>query len=303
MITKICYVLTSNGTDLYAKMTLVSASLSRRLYPAAEIVVLVDEVTNASLINRDSPILDLATRIVCIETDIEKAAPRSRFVKTSMRRVLDGDFVYLDADVLPIRHFDGISKIGIPMSAAPDLAESFDEPHFPKFAIERLNACGWNAPLPFYFNSGVIFMADTPIVQEFGEVWHKRWKIMWNKTGDHRDQPAFNSAIESSGVQVHSLHGCYNAATYISPWKARKAKILHYWMNAANGQVPKHTLLCHLLDSLEKTGQIDWDAVCRARKRPLSFNTWRQILISSLGPPGRPPRKWLIDWTLRRKYV
>jgi len=298
MIKQICYVLTSSGADLYAQMTYISASLSRRLYPDAQIVVLVDEVTNANLKKCDSPLLALASRIISVETGIEKEAPRSRFVKTSMRKVIDGDFVFIDADAVPIRRFDEIAETGACMAAAPDLDDLLDMPIFPSFATELLHTCGWAAPLPYYFNSGVIYMADTPAVHEFGEEWHNRWKIMWEQTGDHRDQPAFNSAIDATGVKVRTLPEAFNAALYISPWKARNAKILHYWMNADKGQILGHSLLAHLLDVYQTTGQIDWVAVDRCGERPLSFNTWREILLPLLGPGGRPPRKWLVAFSI-----
>lgn len=295
MINQICYVLASTGTDLYAQMTCISASLSRRLYPDAKIVLLVDEVTNLNLVKCRSPLLALASQTICSQTNLENAGARSRFVKTSMRRVVDGDFVFIDADALPIRKFDEIASTGAAMAAALDVDEFSGRPEFPSFAVERLRACGWSGPLPHYFNSGVVFLADTPEMRTFGDEWHRRWQRIFSATGDYRDQPAFNSAIDAVGLKVHVLPDAFNATVYISPWKARRAKILHYWMNYADGRAPENTLLAHLLKIWQENGQIDWEAVERARVRPLSFSTWREILMPLLGPRGRVPRKWLVN--------
>jgi hypothetical protein len=298
VINQICYVLSSTGTDLYAQMTCISASLSRRLYPDAKIVLLVDEVTNLNLARCQSPLLALANQTICLQTDLESAGARSRFVKTSMRQVVDSDFVFIDADALPIRKFDEIDSPGAAMAAALDLDEFSGRPRFPPFAVERLRACGWSAPLPQYFNSGVIFMADTPEMRAFGQEWHRRWQRIFAATGDYRDQPSFNSAIDAMGVKVHVLPDAFNATVYISPWKARHARILHYWMNYADGRAPENSLLAHLLNSWRATSQIDWEAVERTKKQPLSFNSWREILMPLLGPRGRIPRKWL--WNLSK---
>jgi hypothetical protein len=279
-------------------MTCISASLSRRLYPDAKIVLLVDEVTNLNLAKCQSPLLALASQIICVETGMANAAVRSRFVKTSMRQVLDGEFVFLDADALPIRKFDEIAKTGAQMAAALDLDEDCNRPLFPEFAVEKLRASGLPAPLPQYFNSGVIFMADTPGMRAFGQEWHARWQQIFATTSDHRDQFSFNSALAATGLQVSVLPDLFNATVYISPWKARNARILHYWMNAADGRAPENSLLAHLLKTWHATAQIDWQAVERAKQRPLSFNTWREILMPLLGPRGRIPRKWLVN--LRR---
>ncbi len=144
MINQICYVLTSSGTDLYAQMTLISASLSRKLYPDAQIVILVDEITDDNLIKCDSPLIKLANRIIRVETGIEKTAPRSRFVKTSVRQLVEGDFVYIDTDALPIRHFDEMTKTGAPMAAALDLNDMLDKPHLqlPSWASESIIKSG-----------------------------------------------------------------------------------------------------------------------------------------------------------------
>jgi hypothetical protein len=139
MIKQICYVLASTGTDLYAQMTCISLSLSRRLYPAAKIVVLVDEVTQANLTKCQSPLLSLASQIISVETGMPAAVARNRFIKTSMRQVLSGDFVFLDADALPIRKFDELAQTGAGLAAALDLEEFFDRPHVPTFALEGLH--------------------------------------------------------------------------------------------------------------------------------------------------------------------
>jgi hypothetical protein len=181
------------------------------------------------------------------------------------------------------------------MAASLDLDDMTWRPQQPQRDIVLLKQCGWRSPLSRYFNAGVSFHADCPEARKVGEEWHLRWKYMLAKFKDHRDQPAFNSAIDATGVKIYVLPREFNAAVYLSPWFRRNARILHYWMNASTDSAPPRTMLHRLLDVYRRSGQIDWQAVEQARERPLSFSPWREILMPLLGPRGRIPRKWLFN--------
>ena len=271
MINQICYVLTSSGTDLYAQMTLISVSLSRRLYPDVQIVILVDEITDINLKKCNSPLIKLASRIIRVETGIEKTVPRSRFLKTSMRQLVEGEFIYMDVDAFPIRHFDEMTKTDTPIAVALDVDYKLDKPYLPLLVRENILKCGWEEiPISNYFNSGVFFMADTPETRQFGIEWHNRWKEMWEKTGDHRDQPSFNYAIHLLKVKKHILPPEFNAAVRVNPWRAKNAKIIHYWIHSANDQLTCKHLLSHLISYQNEKSEIDWRA-CHKQARKKQF--------------------------------
>src|SRR5277367_113484 len=113
---QICYALTNGEGDRYAAMTFISASLVRRVYPQAKIVVLVDELTEPLLVRQSAPIVKLADQIIRVQTGIDAPLARNRFVKTSVRLFVKGDYVYLDADALPIRRFGALFAGGADMA-------------------------------------------------------------------------------------------------------------------------------------------------------------------------------------------
>src|SRR6187549_1140648 len=99
----LCYVLASTGRDDYSAMAAVSAHCVRRLHANAHIHLLCDEATEPALREHAAPVLALVDRVHRIETGMPTPVLRSRFVKTSMRRHIEGDFIFIDVDTMPVR--------------------------------------------------------------------------------------------------------------------------------------------------------------------------------------------------------
>lgn len=267
MSLQVCYILSSDGeSDAYAGMTFVSASLVRRLHPAARVVLLLDEVAAAALGRKSARVLTIADEVRTVQTGLADQRLRSRFVKTRMRSEIDGDFVFLDADAIPVRPFDRMFRGREPLALVLDRNAKERQPGFPEWVGRVYGELGWRTPLPHYFNSGVMFWRDTPETRRLGEEWHRRWRAFCDHRGgsDHRDQPALNSAIDALGVPVRIMPPAYNAMIEASPALARGARIFHFYTSASGGLPQPDTLLRHLLDCLSQTGEIDWPAVRRA---------------------------------------
>src|SRR4051812_38332926 len=96
----IVYCLTTKGADVHSAGTLVSALSVRRLHPAARIVVLTDSNSAKNLRACRHALLDVATEL--IEVPAPEGAPglRNRFIKTQQRKLVAGEFLYLDADTV-----------------------------------------------------------------------------------------------------------------------------------------------------------------------------------------------------------
>jgi len=93
----ICYAVTSSGQDSYADMAYVSARAARIVHPDVNITLLIDEVTDAALKASGSKLLGAADQTIVVQTGLDSAAARSRFVKTSIRSRVSGDFLFIDA--------------------------------------------------------------------------------------------------------------------------------------------------------------------------------------------------------------
>lgn len=272
MIPTICYVLTSSGDDIYAAMASISATAVRRLYPGAHIVLLCDEVTEPRLTQKNAAILSLTDRVVRVETGIDKPGLRSRFVKTSMRQIIDGDFVFLDADVVPVRGFDAIASGRADVAAARDTFHVGQNEWYSWRLLLRhcrshpgpaksdgirgvYREMGWAFPTRLYLNTGVIFFRDTPAARRLGQRWHERW-CQASAAGHHMDQFAFNSSLDSlPDVKPRVLPYRYNAMVRFSPWFAHRAKLLHF--HSMGSGPTEDTAMFALAQSVMTAGRLD----------------------------------------------
>src|SRR5262245_20224280 len=213
---QICYVVTSDGSDDYARMTCISALAVRKLHPQARIIALADEATWHALQAAQSPLLQVVDRIVRVETGDGDNRYRSRFVKTTMRRWVDGDFIFLDSDTLPVAPFDSLLHRRGAVVAALDWNTYPEDQYFPKLTGSIYQQLGWTCPVPYY-NTGVLMLREQPEVIAFAEDWHRRWQL-GVKLGCLNDQPAFNSALHENGVKVELLPKAFNAMVHHAPW-------------------------------------------------------------------------------------
>jgi hypothetical protein len=279
LIVKITYVLVSNGQDRYASMCYLSAAAVRRLHADARIVLVTDEATEP-LVRAKAPYL----REVVDEFLIEAARmpePRARsfYLKTRLRDIVTGDFIYLDSDTLPIRPFFDMAEGDWDVAFVQDRTHHGPiMPVYPHWELPRLQKMGWQAKLSRYFNAGIGFYRDNPRVRALSSDWQARWLHSYS-LGDDWDQLALNCSLEAVPVRVHELSPRYNAMVTVSPVHAIGAKIYHFF--AGNCVALEHSLYEHLIRRFEVTGAIDWAAVdfCVRRNHP-----WM--------PPYWPRRLW-----------
>ncbi len=245
-------------------MAYISAMCVRRLHPSARIIILLDEFTYNLSARSPFDVRSLADQVVRLETGLQEPAPSSRFLKTSMRQIVDGPFLFLDCDTLPIRPFAEIFETTASVSAAFDRNFQFPEPHFPEWAGRLLLEAGWTAPLPHYYNAGVMYFADQHEARTLGLEWHRRWKVLYERFREHQDQPSLNSAIHALEIRPRVLPIQYNAMVGAAARFARKAKILHFY--TWSGKPAEGTLLDHLIQHMFSRREIDWRAIDTAAR-------------------------------------
>jgi hypothetical protein len=262
---QVCYVLASESWDRYARMAWVSATLVRHFHPNCNVSLLVDETTGKALYSPRSPLLDVVDNTVVIETCLDNVMARSRFIKTTMRRWIVGDFVFLDVDALPLAPFADIFNIDAPLAAALEFNKE-EKDHFFPDGIEPIYAhLSWPCPLPRYFNTGILVLRDTASTHAACEEWHRRW-LLSRSIGCLSDQPSFNSAMYETSVPIGILPPEYNAMVLFFPWKFRTCRIAHFFESNNVGG----TLFSHLVDFVDKNRAIDWSAIekCLAEGHP-----------------------------------
>ena len=260
---QVCYVVTSSGNDGYAEMAYIAARMLRDLHPDVKRVVLSDEVTAKNLKAANARVLSVIDELVTVETGHDKASTRSRFVKTSMRNALTGDFVFLDVDALPIKPLDGLFNLSCDFAVALDRNQPPSKYKLAGWIRRKYEELGWSYDAPNYYNSGVIFFRDSPTARRLGEEWHNKWKQMV-AAGPHQDQPSLNAALHTLGMKPHLLPNEFNAQLGWSKWNARNGRVMHFF--TVNAKAEEDTVLASLVKTLQEKGELDQKLIDELRR-------------------------------------
>ena len=296
---QVCFVLTSDGRDVHADMTLISTQFARRTNSNISIVVLCDEETVHHLKQQRHPLIAHIDELVAIPTPLGKPGFRNRFVKTQMRRHLKGPFLYLDADTLVLKSLDEIFSCDSALAAV----SNHNGPAHPCQIYDGeeavFNQMGWPIPTNYYINGGVLYFSDTKESYRFCETWHAKWQMVSKLTGMHFDQPSLNSALNESAPDFLLLHHRYNAQVNISPRSAPGAAIWHIYHSDPD-PYPRSVLeTCFL--AIRKTGIVPdtlIDSICQ-RNHPWRIDNFidlvavRAILHRQSLPAHSLYRLWL----------
>lgn len=252
MKSNVVYVLISDGEDDFCEMTLLSVHSLRFYNPDAEIHILTDDSSYEVFRKKYGPAPAGATvAVVPIPEGFEKKK-RSRYLKTSLRKHITGDFLFIDCDTLICGPLDDIASFQQDIGCVPDFhtQTSLDRP-------EMISQCEENGfynlnGKPFY-NSGVIFAKDTPLCAEFFAEWHRLWLVSSTK-GNLLDQPAFCQANVNLGFPIREIPGEWNCMIQFKDGRAllSRAKILHYFSSHAFASAPRRIIM----DSIRRTRRI-----------------------------------------------
>jgi hypothetical protein len=231
----ICFVLAAKGLGLYADMAAVAALAVRRLHPKARIILVTDEPTARAIDHGKHAIADIVSEIIVQRTGTDLPTVSSRFLKTSLRQLVKGDYLYLDNDAIAVRPLDR----GWPRRV--DLA------------VAR------------YLNSGVAFVRDTPGAHAFYAEWHRRWKQTLS-LGIWQDQFSFNSASITGTGTIAILPDRDNWVTHSTAMLRGRARIFHFFASTYGDEVPVNTLLGHLISRFQRDSALDEATIaCAAR--------------------------------------
>ena len=213
MKTNIVYCIVSNDEDIYLEQAWVSIYTLRRHNPEAKVILLVDKGTEATLTGKRGGIRELVTEVVAVDTpDGYNAMQRSRYLKTNFRQFIAGDLLFIDADTVVGGSLAGIDNIEAEIACVPDGHRRFRE--LSGFDIIRQRVCSTYGEMTFddefYFNSGVIYVKDTPRMRAFFADWYDIWKYSSFEKGLSLDQPALFMANKKNGHIIKELPGEFN---------------------------------------------------------------------------------------------
>lgn len=226
------YILISNGDDLFYEQLLVSLYSLRMHNPELNVVVLADEKTERTLHGKRSKIRELANEIKVVAVPEEyNPKARSRYIKTTFRNYLSGNLLFIDTDTVITDNIRDVENTNADMACVLDfhcpLSQRKDKLHF-EARMKRVFDIDVSK-ISHYFNSGVIFIRDTPAVYQFFEDWHNYWSFSAFQKNENYDQPAFLMADLKNEHFIKELGGEYNCQLLTSIEYLHTAKILHFF--------------------------------------------------------------------------
>lgn len=230
------YAVTSSGCDFYSAMTRVSAASIRITNPNIGIVLACDDHSVAAMRHSRDPLLDEVDELITCRTPAGNSSFRNRFVKTQLRLLLDGPFLFLDSDTIVRGNMMEIFLLDTDIACAPNFSRDGIEQQTWKWDSVILSTMGWSHNKEVYVNGGVLFYNATRGAALFAADWHRKWLSSHAVTKHHVDQPALNAAIFDTAPRLEILPHRFNAQFDESPSIVPHAIIWHYYV----ARVTKH---------------------------------------------------------------
>ena len=228
MKTKLVYVLTCAPEATYIEQALMAVWSARHWNPDAHIVLIVDDKTDALLTGKRGEILNYISEKMVVPFKDESLSPmyRSRYIKTQVRELVSGDFLFVDSDTICCRSLEEVDDFTCEIGAAADNNVLFAEDAFRDDTIRQVAPICDLSKEQYYFSSGVLFCQDTPAVHKLFALWHKFWQEGVDK-GINIDQPAFAKANIEMRHIIQPIHDVYNCVLYTQNNYLADAVILH----------------------------------------------------------------------------
>lgn len=273
MKTKIVYIVNSTPSDIYLEQTYLSIYSLLEHNVDAHIVLLTDNLTDRSLIGNRAQILKHVTeKIVVPFDDGVTNMRRSRWLKTKMRELVSGDFMYIDGDTIINSSLCDIHDCQMNIGAVEDAHRPLEK-HYGKEKLSRqAKTLGFSIEgEEFYFNGGVFYVKDTNETREFFERWHTNW-LRSVEHGINQDMPALIQTNIEMGHMIQRLGGEWNCQVMYGLNYFTKAKIIHYFASryaTNNGGYIYELMDPKYLEEIKETGKISNDII-KIIKEPLS---------------------------------
>lgn len=238
MKTKLVYVVASSDEDYYMEQAIVSAWSARYYNPDAIITLVCDQDTNVTLQTgfRQQYAKDLFDEVIVQQfpescTMIE----RSRVMKTNLRNIIDGDYLFLDTDTIVCKNLSFIDLFSFDLGFVYDQNCLFEDFIIRDTVLHKMKDI-YHLDVSLereYFNGGVSFVKDTPKNHDFFTLWNELWKYSFEHYGDYKDQqPLFKANIEMM-YPITAMQGEMNCQILTNVNHLSEAAIIHIYNNLA----------------------------------------------------------------------
>lgn len=232
---KIVYILTSTNEDLYFEQFWVSLLSLKKHNPNISVVVLTDKETQKTFsCEYRKKAMQQVNEVVAVDLPSNiTAKQKSRYLKTSSRKLIKGDFLFLDCDTIICGELESIKENAGDLCMVSDLHTNahnyysrsleYYKKVFKKSELLKDYHGGYN---DCFFNSGVMFVRDTKKTQDFFCLWHRLWQESC-KYGIITDQQSLNEANYKAQGFIKEISGIYNCQLLYGMKYILEAKVLH----------------------------------------------------------------------------
>lgn len=229
---KYLYVCVSSERDCYLEQLFASVVTLKAKTPNASVTLLIDKDTEKSLVGGRENIKKLIDELIAVEfpRDVSQKV-RSRLLKTQMRNLVDGDFLYIDTDTFIFEDLSPIGEVSASLAGVQDkhcpLSEN-DQAHTNK-QLKRV-VCG-NPDFvneQTFINGGVLLVRDTAGNREFFREWNGCYLANVDK-GVTQDMPSLALINFRHGHCIAELDGSWNCQLEFGAQYFRSARIFHYF--------------------------------------------------------------------------
>ena len=232
MKTKIVYLVVSSDDDIYLEQAWASIFSLRHFNKDVDVAVVCDDRT-AKRINEQSPeeFRKIAGEIVSVPFEESVSnRERSRWLKTNLRNLVSGDFLFLDTDTIITDSLQEIDSFNFDLGMVYAWhCKMIDRPNR-SAVLKRINTLFDIVPKAEtdYFNSGVIFCRDTERNHRFFDKWHEYWLSAKDKPKGIQDQQSLMVTVDELGG-VSEMPGEYNCQPVYSMKYIATAKVVHFF--------------------------------------------------------------------------
>lgn len=227
---QIVYAVIASEKNLFFQELWASVYSFRLHEPDREIKVICDKPTN-EYIAKFPKFTSLVTDIIVVKVPDEYSPRlRSRQLKTTVRKHIEGPYLFVDTDTICAGNIGEIDDFIYDVAAVPEYHLHLSESVF-KQNVSQFVKRGFNKSLEdndCWYNSGVMFVNNTPKAYDFCKRWHLNWKYSAFKGNCKQDQPALLMTNRQTNNLTSELPGEFNCQVGLSVKYLANAKIFHF---------------------------------------------------------------------------
>lgn len=236
---RVVYVYTGDKIDKYYYMLQISIKSLLVHSPSIGVTIVTNKQTEQFIMQFGNETFRRDT-VSFISVDLPQgvgSVEASRYLKTNLRALLSGDFLFIDCDTVICENISNAIFPGSVCMVLDNHARISELGKSGEILRERAQNRGLDiSTCELYFNSGVMMVKDDKKAHEFFDLWHAEWKRT-KKEGMYQDQFALNF-VNSRTNTITEIEGKWNCQVISNPYSLKHlatAKIVHYYNTQEDG--------------------------------------------------------------------